>query len=215
MQDGIVKRLLDDTCPGSGYTLCGSQNRLPRRADAWLWGPNSMFKAQGGFRGQHDEESRMILDSIRRYPLLQVADAVTDSVRQFFTFKTGDGIESQEWVLKPVFEEAAPGELPAYLAAEQQHNRFRFAALNMVHVTVGLLSLLGLVVLLVYFVRERQWQALRLPALVFVALIGNAIVCATFSNPHDRYQSRVIWLPSLVLILTRMKNPNSFQPDPG
>ena len=112
-------------------------------------------------------------------------------------------------MLKPVFEQAAPGQLPAYLAARQQREgRFRFTTLNMVHVTVGMLSLLGLIVLLHGLVRERQWQALRFPALVLLALIGNAIVCATFSNPHDRYQSRVIWLPAFVLILARMKNPN-------
>jgi hypothetical protein len=212
MQDGIVKRLLDDTCPGSGYTLCANRDRLKTRADAWLWGPDSLFRAEGGFSGPHDEETRMIRDSIRRYPLLQVVDAASDSVRQFFTFKTGDGIESQEWVLKPVFEEAAPGQIPAYLAARQQREgRFRFTTLNMVHVTVGVLSLLGLVVLLHGLARERQWQALRFPALVLLALIGNAIVCATFSNPHDRYQSRVIWLPALVLILARMKNPGALR----
>ena len=209
VQDGIIKKLLNDTCPDSGYTLCGSQSRLPTRSDAWLWGPNSLFRARGGFGGDHIEETRMIFDSIRRYPMLQVKDAVTDSVRQFFTFKTGDGIESQEWVLKPVFEKVAPGQMSAYLSARQQREgRFRFTTLNMIHVTVGILSLLGLIVLLFYFARGRQWQALRLPALVLLALIGNAIVCATFSNPHDRYQSRVIWLPTLVLILARMRNPN-------
>jgi hypothetical protein len=208
MQDGIVKRLLEDTCPQSGYTLCAYQNRLKTRADAWLWGPDSLFRAEGGFRASHDEETRMIQDSIRRYPLLQVADAIRDSVRQFFTFKTGDGIESQEWVLKPVFEKDAPEQLPAYLAARQQREgRFRFTTLNMVHVTVGMLSLLGLIVLLLALARERSWQALKFPALVLLALIGNAIVCATFSNPHDRYQSRVIWLPALVLILARMNDP--------
>src|SRR6202012_1647541 len=60
MQDGIVKRLLDDTCPASGYSLCGYQNRLKARADAWLWGPDSLFRARGGFRGDHAEETRMI-----------------------------------------------------------------------------------------------------------------------------------------------------------
>ena len=213
MQDGIVKRLLDDTCPQSGYHLCGYKNRLKTRADAWLWAPDSLFRAEGGFRGEHEEETRIIADSIRRYPLLQLVAAANDSVRQFFTFKTGDGIESQEWVLRPVFEQAAPGELPAYLAARQQHNRLRFATLNMIHVTVGMLSLLGLALLLHDAVKRRHWRELRLPGLVLTALIGNAIVCGTFSNPHDRYQSRLIWLPVLVLILARMKNPGSFQPD--
>jgi len=50
------------------------------------------------------------------------------------------------------------------------------------------------------------------PGLVLTALIGNAIICGTFSNPHDRYQSRVIWLPGLVLILARMRNPGVLRP---
>ncbi len=211
MQDGIVKRLLDDTCPQSGYQLCGHQNQLKTRADAWLWGPDSLFRAEGGFQGEHDEETRIIADSIRRYPLRQLVAATDDSVRQFFTFKTGDGIESQEWVLEPVIKQAAPGELPAYLAAPQQHNRLRFTTLNMIHVTVGMLSLLGLIVLLHDAVKRRHWRELRLPALVLTALIGNAIVCGTFSNPHDRYQSRLIWLPVLVLILARLKDPTALR----
>ena len=209
MQDGIVKRLLDDTCPESGYTLCANKNRLKTRADAWLWAPDSLFRAEGGFRGEHGEETRIITDSIRRYPLLQVIDAANDSVRQFFTFKTGDGIESQEWVLRPVFEKDAPAQIPAYLAGRQQQpGRFRFNTLNMIHVTVGMLSLLALILLIQGAARARRWQELALPGLVLLALIGNAIVCGTFSNPHDRYQSRLIWLPTLVLILARMKNPN-------
>ena len=46
---------------------------------------------------------------------------------------------------------------------------------------------------------------MALPGLVLVALIGNAIICGTFSNPHDRYQSRLIWLPTLVLALAQMR----------
>jgi len=213
MQDGIVKRLLDDTCPASGYKLCAYKSRLKTRADAWLWAPDSLFRAEGGFRGEHGEETRIVLDSIRRYPFEQVSAAVNDSVRQFFTFKTGDGIESQEWVLKPIFEKDVPAQIPSYLAGrQQQQGRFRFATLNMIHVTVGFLSLLGIVLLLHSAARARLWRELTFPGLVLVALIGNAIICGTFSNPHDRYQSRVIWLPSLVLILARIRNPNSFQP---
>jgi len=212
MQDGIVKRLLDETCPQSGYRLCAYKNRLKTRADAWLWAPDSLFKARGGFHGDHTEESRIIADSIRRYPFLQVRAAVRDSARQFFAFKTGDGIESQEWVLKPDFEKMAPGLLPRYLTARQQQGRLRFAALNMIHVTVGMLSLLGLLLLLQRAMIRGRWNEAALPGLVLTALIGNAIICGTFSNPHDRYQSRVIWLPGLVLILARMRNPGVLRP---
>jgi hypothetical protein len=212
MQDGIVKRLLDETCPQSGYRLCAYKNRLKTRADAWLWAPDSLFKARGGFHGDHTEESRIIADSIRRYPFLQLRAAVRDSARQFFAFKTGDGIESQEWVLKPDFEKMAPGLLPRYLTARQQQGRLRFETLNMIHVTVGMLSLLGLLLLLQRSMIRRRWNEAALPGLVLTALIGNAIICGTFSNPHDRYQSRVIWLPALVLILARMTNPGVLRP---
>lgn len=212
MQDGIVKRLLDETCPQSGYRLCAYKNHLKTRADAWLWAPDSLFRAQGGFRGDHTEESRIIADSIRRYPFLQIKAAVRASARQFFAFKTGDGIESQEWVLRPDFEKMAPGQLPRYLAALQQQGRLRFESLNMLHVTVGMLSLLGLLLLIQRAMIRGQWNEAALPGLVLTALIGNAIICGTFSNPHDRYQSRVIWLPGLVLILARMNNPGVLRP---
>jgi hypothetical protein len=212
MQDGIVKRLLDETCPQSGYKLCAYKSHLKTRADAWLWASDSLFRARGGFHGDHTEEERIIADSIRRYPLMQMEAAVRDSVRQFFTFKTGDGIESQEWVLKPDFQKMVPGQLPEYLAAHQQRGKLRFAALNMVHVTVGMMSLLGLLLLLQRTLIRGHRDAAVLPGLVLTALIGNAIICGTFSNPHDRYQSRLIWLPGLVLILARMKNPNVLQP---
>ena len=212
MQDGIVKRLLDDTCPQSGYRLCAYKSRLKTRADAWLWAPDSLFRAEGGFNGNHAEESRIIADSIRRYPFLQAKAALRDSVQQFFTFKTGDGIESQEWVLKPEIQKMMPAQLSDYLAAEQQMGKLRFATLNMVHVTIGMLSLLGLLMLLHHALTRRRWEDAALPGLVLTALIGNAIICGTFSNPHDRYQSRLIWLPSLVLILARMKNPKVLQP---
>jgi hypothetical protein len=82
----------------------------------------------------------------------------------------------------------------------------------MVHVTVGIVSLLGLLLLLQRALIRRRWDEAALPGLVLTALIGNAIICGTFSNPHDRYQSRLIWLPTLVLALARMKNPNVLRP---
>jgi hypothetical protein len=211
MQDGIVKKLLDDTCPQSGYRLCAYKSRLKTRADAWLWAPDSLFRAGGGFGGDHSEEKRIIADSMARYPLLQVKAALTDSIRQFFTFKTGDGIESQEWVLKPEFQKMMPAQLPAYLAARLQKGHIRFVTLNMIHVTVGFVSLLGLVMVLNRAVMRRRWEETQLPGLVLLALIGNAIICGTFSNPHDRYQSRIIWLPTLVLALAQMRNPGSLR----
>ena len=48
--------------------------------------------------------------------------------------------------------------------------------------------------------------------MILLGMIGNAIICGTFSNPHDRYQSRVIWLPTLVLLLAVAKDRRALQP---
>jgi hypothetical protein len=212
MQDGIIQRLLDDTCPQSGYDLCPYRNRLPRNANAWLWGENSLFHREGGFAHSQVEDDRMIADSLTRYPLMQVKAALYDSVLQFFMFRTGDGIESQERILKPELSHDTPGQLPAYLHARQQRQRIRFEDLNMIHVTVGMLSLLGLILLLYRAGLRGRWNEATLPGLVLLGLIGNAIICGTFSNPHDRYQSRLIWLPALVLLLARSRDPHALEP---
>jgi hypothetical protein len=213
MQDGIIQRLLNDTCPGSGYDLCPYRSRLPHNANAWLWGDNSLFHREGGFARSEDEDNRMIADSLRRYPLMHVKAALYDSVLQFFSFRTGDGIESQEQILFPVLKQETPGQLPAYLTARQQRQKIRFEPLNMIHVTVGMFSLLGLVLVLHRAALRGRWDEATLPGLVLLGLIGNAIICGTFSNPHDRYQSRLIWVPVLVLLLARTRDPHLLEPD--
>ncbi len=201
LQDGIVMRLLDDTCPQSRYRLCAYKNELPRTADQWLWNTSSPFFAMNKFTGTNAESNRIIWDSLKRYPGLQLRAALTDTVRQFTAFKTGDQIEPQEWVLAAPLRQFVPTQMNAYLAARQQRGVIDFRPINWVHVTVGWLSLLGLLPALYFAVRRKQLQIALFLAFVLLALVGNAAICGTLSNPHNRYQSRLIWLPSLALIL--------------
>ncbi len=214
MQDGIIQRLLHDTCPGSGYQLCPYQRQLPHNANAWLWGDeNTLFHREGGFVASQAEDNRMILDSLKRYPLMQLKAALYDSVLQFFEFRTGDGIVSQIQILWPELKRVSPSQLPAYARARQQTEKIRFREMNMIHVTAGMLSLLGLALILHHAGLRRRWDEMGLPGLVLLGLVGNAIICGTFSNPHDRYQSRLMWLPALVLLLARAKNPDALHPE--
>jgi len=220
MQDGIVQRLLADTCPPVGsnakppYSLCPYGATLPRNANAWIWGEHSSFHALGGFRRNDDEYGRIARDSLARYPGMHLKAAATDSLLQFVQFKTGDGIESQRSILEPGFRHILPGQLPAYLAARQQTQLIRFKDINLVHVPVAVIALLGLLLLLHHASVRRRWDQAALPATVLLALLGNAIICGTFSNPHDRYQSRLMWMPVLVLLLARARDPKALQPVP-
>jgi hypothetical protein len=198
------------------WRLCTYKNRLPKSANAWLWGENSGFRALGGFTSQtqQDEDGRIIVESLKRYPVMHVRTAATDSVLQFLQFKTGDGIEPQLTILEPNFKRTIPRQVPAYLEARQQRGLIRFKTLNLIHVPVGVLSLLGLLLLLQRAAIRRSWDAASLPALVLLGLIGNAVICGTFSNPHDRYQSRIVWLPTLVLLLAVTRDRRALQPVP-
>jgi hypothetical protein len=219
MQDGIVQRLMNDTCPPQGEThwrLCAFKNRLPKSANAWLWGERSGFHALGGFanQAQQVEDGWIVIESLKRYPMMHLRAAISDSLTQFLQFKTGDGIEPQQFIAEPNFRRVIPDQIPAYREARQQRGKIRFKTLNLIHVPVGVMSVLGLLLLLQRAAVRRDGDGGLLPALVLLGLIGNAIICGTFSNPHDRYQSRIIWLPSLVLLLAVARDRRALQSVP-
>jgi hypothetical protein len=44
-----------------------------------------------------------------------------------------------------------------------------------------------------------------LAATVTLAILGNAVVCGTLSNPHDRYGARLAWVPLMVAALALLR----------
>ena len=142
--------------------------------------------------------------------------AVYDSLLQFLQFKTGDGIEPQlsaSW--SPNFSRIIPepaarlsGGAPAARPDPLQDPEPDPCAGGG---DVGA----GPVPAAPACRRAPGWGEASLPALVLLGLIGNAIICGTFSNPHDRYQSRVIWLPTLVLLLAVARDRARVAAGPG
>jgi hypothetical protein len=202
MEDGLIKPVLDSDCPAADYAICPYKDRLPSRADTWLWmEKQSPFKKLGGFKKREKESSVLVRQSLERYPLDNAIVALEDGILQFFWFQTGDGIVPQEWVLNQEFKVAIPRQLSAYDRAYQQEGEIWFVPINLVHVPVAALSLVAVALLLRGAWRRRDGRAGLLPAFVLIALIGNAFVCGAFSGPHGRYQSRVMWLPAFAVLL--------------
>jgi hypothetical protein len=200
MEDDLIAPVLDQDCPKAHYNICPYKDRLPARADTWLWMANqSPFKKLGGFATRGREASLLVRESIARYPLENVVVAAEDAVLQFFWFQTGDGIVPQEWVLNREFKIAIPQQMNAYDRAYQQEGEIWFVPVNIVHVPVAFLSLAALFVILRRIQRRHDWRGGILPVFVLLALIGNAIICGVFSGPHGRYQSRIMWLPAFAI----------------
>jgi hypothetical protein len=201
LQDRIVTRLLDETCPNSGYRLCAYKDVLPPTANAWLWTSYSPFFKLGGFEGTRAESERIIRDSLMRYPILNIRMALADAGRQFVSFRTGDQVEPQQWALRPTLTHLLPAQVGNYLSARQQEGKIHFGIVNWVHVPVGYLSLLALVVAIGTAVWLAEWELSLFLTTMLVALMGNALICGALSNPHDRYQSRLIWLAPFAVSL--------------
>jgi hypothetical protein len=202
MGDGLIKPVLDATCPQGHYKLCAYRNKLPTRADTWLWEPwVSPFQKLGGFAKREPEAAALIAESLKRYPMQNLIMAIKDAALQFFWFQTGDGIVPQEWVLNREFKLAIPQQLSDYDHAYQQEGAIWFVPVNIVHVPVAFIALGALGLLLARALKGGDWRNGLLPAFVLLALIGNAFVCGVFSGPHGRYQSRMMWLPALSVVL--------------
>jgi len=202
LQDGLIKRLLADTCPTTHFRLCAFRGSLPSRADAFLWDADSPFNKLKRFNGPVGEYQRMVDDSLERYPLANVGAALRDTFIQFTKIRTGDQIEPQEWILYSDLAHYVPHQMNSYMSARQQQGELHFGTLNIIHVSVAVIAMILLGLLVWEGARRRDWREMTLPAFVLIALLGNAFVCGVFSNPHDRYQSRLVWVPVFVILLT-------------
>jgi len=202
MGDGVVGPTLDQICPTTPLKLCAYKDRLPRTADDYLWAPESPFNKLGRFKGTEKEYQTIALESLKHYPWRSVRTGLYQSLLQFGMFRTGDGVFPQMSVLSTEFRNFMPKQIGAYLKARQQRGALRFVDVNVVHYTLAALSVVWLGFVLWGAARRKQWDKATLPAFLFLALLGNALVCGMISGPHDRYQARLIWVVPFALLLT-------------
>lgn len=203
IQDGLIARYLADRCPDEEIRLCAYRDRLPQTADDWLWANHTPFYALGGTEGYEAEERRIILQTLTAYPWQHLQTAVTSTLQQLVTLRTMTSVQAadNDHALGTLAR-LTPDLMPQILRAEQQkRGAFDLSSFNRVHEPVGLLAcaLVALAVVL-------GWRSLAPPVLgllltVAFALLANAAIAGIFSNPVDRYQSRMIWLAVLALIV--------------
>jgi hypothetical protein len=114
---------------------------------------------------------------------------------------TGDGLDEFQPAARGVFTNLLPRTAGPFNAAHQQQGEITqslFDTLNTVHVPVARLSVLGLLIIGGWGLRTRRHDLAALALFTFLALLGNAFICGALSNPHDRYQGRLVWLATLI-----------------
>lgn len=194
LQDGIVKRYLDDNCAVTAFKLCPHRAELPATADEFLWA-NSVFNRLGRFSGLNDEMRAIVLGSLRDYPATQARTALAATAEQLAMMRTGEGTHDKLWHTYGIIERFIPGEIAAMRAAHQQRGLLSFEAVNAIHVPVAILSLAAMIgVLAGALWRRRLDHYTLLAATILVACLGNAFVLGAVSGPHDRYGARIVWI---------------------
>jgi hypothetical protein len=202
LQDGIVTRYLNDHCPDPTLQLCPYRNELPRDADSFLWG-GGVFDKLGRFAGLGNEMRRIVLESLRDYPAMQIRTALEATARQLVTIGTGEGVLTTISHTYGIIERYTPAAVPAMRAARQQQGELDFtAAINKVDEPVGWAATALLPLLMFLGWRSAGFAELgALAATIALALLGNAAVCGVISNPHDRYGARMVWIAAFALTL--------------
>ncbi len=206
VQDKIAQRWLAEHCPVPGIALCGLQERLPETGDAFLWNNQSPFFDIGGWSGAADGELRyLVRESVASYPLSTAWTSLVAAAEQLVMVQTGEGLDKYHHAARGTFNNGLSRETASqFNTARQQQGEFTpllFGVLSLLHVPIALVSTCGLLVVIAWGVMARRREIAGLAVFVCIAIAGNAFICGAMSGPHHRYQSRVVWLATLVVVM--------------
>jgi hypothetical protein len=204
VEDGIITRYLDHSCPDTSFRICAYRADISTGYDDWLWKNDTPFWKLGGWQGYSDEQRRIILATFISDPVAHFTTALRATLLQFVSFRTEMAfLAGENGYTIGAIRDRLPSLYPGLMAARQQATPFNVAPLNVIHIPVAALSIFVLTAVLIWR-RRFPDRAIALAATVLFALIINAAVCGVFSHAADRYQSRLVSLAPLALMMVAL-----------
>jgi hypothetical protein len=201
--DGPGMAELRRDCGEKDWRLCRFLDRFPAESDGFLWNQDSPLYLAGGPKLVSLDADAIIGAAWRSDPAGTLRAALRNSLEQLGRFKSGDGLQPWPTEVTPWIErDFPPRESAAYQAARQQRGLLQVpAALAMSHQATGLIGVIACALLLPLAIR-RKARCLGFLVAVLLALPVSAVITGALSTPHDRYQSRIMWLPPFVAALS-------------
>lgn len=217
---GPARDTLARDCPTAGWALCAFRDDLPRTGDGFLWRHDSpLYKAGGPVRliGQ----TNAIVDrTIAAEPRAVIRQAIDGFATQMVSFAPGHGLRPwRRTAGMTIRRDLAPGASAAFEHGLQGRGRLAvpegMIGLDAVLAVIGFAVTVGFVSVTAgdavwRRLRDGAWRCpdarlLGFSVLVLLVLMGNAAVTGALSGPHERYQSRVVWLVTMsgMLIVLR------------
>jgi hypothetical protein len=201
--DGPGMDVLRRDCPAVGWRLCGFLDRFPPTSDEFLWRSDSPVVLAGGHKAVSAEADAIIAAALRAEPGREVRAVLRNGVEQLTRFASGDGLEAWPIEVTPWIErDFPPAEQARYAAGLQARGLLALppwlATLHAIVAMVGSAACVGLLPLAI----RRRHRTGKFLLVVLVALPASAVITGGLSTPHDRYQSRIMWLPPFVAVLS-------------
>jgi hypothetical protein len=201
--DGPGMNALHRECPQAGWRLCAFADRLPANSDDFLWGEDSPVIAAGGARRVSAEADAIIVAALTAEPGIELRAFLTNAMQQLAHFSSGDGLEPWPGTVTPWIARDFPNsELATYAAARQTQGALTVPAwMQVLHIAVAIIGVVICCAALPIALRRRNVAA-GFATAVLLALLGNAAITGGLSATRDRYQSRIMWLPAVIAILS-------------
>jgi len=194
--DGPARKYLEESCLTDTYAVCEVFDEFPDTIGDFLWNENGLrFRADSEQMARiRAEEFLIIKRSMKEYPMSYIRLTVVDVSRQFMRF----GLSA----VKFGGEIQPKGQNDYGVSATGKRQRDFKAGMEMIQFATLVIALGVLVYLYLFARKSLKPEDHFLLLIVFLGLLGNAMVCAIFSGVTDRYQSRVIWVfPVIVAAL--------------
>jgi hypothetical protein len=201
--DGPGMTVLRRDCPKRDWRLCPYLDRFPLSSDEFLWDKSSPVMLAGGHKAISADADAIIRAAIGAEPGRLFVATWDNTIEQLTRFASGDGLES--WAVQAgawIDQDFPARERIAFHDARQQSGTLAVPRLLAVtHRAVALSGIAAALLLLPIAWRRRHVAAWFL-AIALLALPLSAAITGGLSTPHDRYQSRIVWLPACIAFLS-------------
>ncbi|KAF0222928.1 MAG: hypothetical protein FD176_2324 [Rhodospirillaceae bacterium] len=158
-----------------------------------------------------DEAAAIVKGTIKTFPLDTAKAMVGNTLTQMELIGTGEDLVPMSWHFVKTQLRRYPDDFRAFrYAMQQRHGGIDFELLNQIQVPIAQAAQLAALALLLVAWKRRDRISTGLLAVVIVAFLGNAFVCGALSNPHDRYQNRIVWLALFAVSIAAIRLDQRF-----
>ena len=194
--DGPGIAVLQRDCPAAGWSLCPFLDRFPPASDDFLWTVDSPLYLAGGAKSVSRDAGAITVAAVMSDPAGVARAALANTLEQISRFDSGDGLQPWPNLVTPwIDRDFPPAEQAAYASALQQRGLLTVPPLlAMLHRATAIAGIAACLLLLPIAMRRRA-ACTGFLAAVLIAVPLSAAITGAFSTPHDRYQSRIMWLP--------------------